>query len=398
MLVRALYAFTATSGNELSIHAAERLALIEGGYNSESGSCWGDSGWVRVATLDGRREGFVPASYVLLDQDDDVDRQLRLLKAQREAEQTEFMLIAQETAALEAAREAAAAKARTAKRAAIRRNATFAKVEAKAAAVKAAAAAAAAAAAQAEADALDQATVLCGGEASGGPSEASQAAEAPGDYDSSGACSQGSVPTVTVSPAAATAVLTRELTNRELKELCARHGISTSSALERADLIALAQPCLPALDPTPAAAAAPAPAPAPAAFTPRLVVPSPAAAQPCDGQLPEAVARPVFQKDSPQEAHLRKARLQVEAYFQTQPTAEEKLGTSADSGAEGPSKRRKTVASPLPGRTTDAVRLPHHPPPLGPTRPHPTQAPLARVSGRLTCSRAWIPRQCPLAS
>ena len=73
MLVRALYAFTATSGNELSIHAAERLALIEGGYNSESGSCWGDSGWVRVATLDGRREGFVPASYVLLDDGDDGD-------------------------------------------------------------------------------------------------------------------------------------------------------------------------------------------------------------------------------------------------------------------------------------------------------------------------------------
>ena len=66
MLVRALYAFTATSGNELSIHAAQRLALIEGGYNSETGSCWGDSGWVRVASLDGRREGFVPASYVLL--------------------------------------------------------------------------------------------------------------------------------------------------------------------------------------------------------------------------------------------------------------------------------------------------------------------------------------------
>ena len=366
MLVRALYAFTATSGNELSIHAAERLALIEGGYNSETGSCWGDSGWVRVASLDGRREGFVPASYVLLDQDDDVDRQLRLLKAQREAEQAELMLIAQETAAVGAAREAAAAKARTAKRAAIRRNATAAKVEAKVAAVKAAAAAAAAAAAQAEVDALDQATVLCGGETGGGPSEASQAAEAPGDYDSSGACSQGSVPTVTAPPAAATAVLTRELTNRELKELCARHGISTSSALERADLIALAQPCLPALDPTPAAAAAPAPAPAPAAFTPHLVVPSCAAAQPCDGQ---AVARPVFQKGSPQDAHLRKARLQVEAYFQTQPAPEKKLGTSADSGAEGPSKRLKTVASPLPGRTTDAVRLPHTPP--GPTRPHP---------------------------
>ena len=39
------------------------------------------------------------------------------------------------------------------------------------------------------------------------------------------------------------------LSNRELKELCARHGIDTSSALERADLMALAQPCLPTLHP-----------------------------------------------------------------------------------------------------------------------------------------------------
>lgn len=44
MLVRALYAFSATSGNELTIRADERLALIEGGYNSENGTCFGDSG------------------------------------------------------------------------------------------------------------------------------------------------------------------------------------------------------------------------------------------------------------------------------------------------------------------------------------------------------------------
>ena len=51
--------------------------------------------------------------------------------------------------------------------------------------------------------------------------------------------------------------------NRELKELCARHGIDTSSALERADLIALAQPCLPT-PPTPApTVAAPEPSSAP---------------------------------------------------------------------------------------------------------------------------------------
>ena len=44
MLVRALYAYSATSNNDISIHADERLALIEGGVNSQTGSCWGDSG------------------------------------------------------------------------------------------------------------------------------------------------------------------------------------------------------------------------------------------------------------------------------------------------------------------------------------------------------------------
>ena len=307
MLVRVVYSFWATSGNELSIHAAERLALIEGRYNSETGSCWGDSGWVRVATLDGQRGGFVPASYVTLDTDDDEVRQLRLLKAKREAEQ------AQEVGTGEAARAAAAAEARAAKRVAIRQNATAAKAEAKAAAVKALAAGAAAAAAQAEVDALE-------------PSEASQAAEAPDDYDSSRACREF-------------------VTNRELKELCARHGINTSSALERADLIALAQPCLPTLDPTPAA-----PAPAP-------------------GQLPMAAARPVFQKDYPQEAHLRKAG----AYFQTQP--EEKLLTSADSGAEGPSKRHKAYRIDATCTANPAhVRLPRTPTQPPPAPPHSSAA------------------------
>ena len=378
MLVRALYAFSATSGNELTIHADERLALIEGGY-SENGTCFGDAGWVRVVTLDGVREGFVPASYVMLDKDDDVDRQHRLLKAHREAEHAREVAAgeAAREAAQEAAREAAAAKVRTAKRAAIRRNATAAKAEAKAeAAAEAAAAASAAEAAKAGREsrqrqrAGEQATVLCGGAA--GPAVASQAAEAPDDYDSSSACSHGPVTTVPRYPAAAAAsVLAPELTNRELKALCARHGIDTSSALERADLIELAQPCLPTL-PTPAGGGTPAAAPpavAAASFTPRPVAPSRAAAQPCDGgQLPMD-ARPVFQKDSPQEAHLRKARIHVEAYFQTQPTAEEQLRTSADSGAEGPSKRRKVVANPLPERTAKAVRLPHPPP--SPTLPIP---------------------------
>ena len=85
MLVRALYPFRSTSANELSIHATQRLALIEGGYNSQTGACWGDCGWVRVATLDGLREGYVPAGYVVLDKDD-----VRL-NEQREAERAEFL-------------------------------------------------------------------------------------------------------------------------------------------------------------------------------------------------------------------------------------------------------------------------------------------------------------------
>jgi len=326
MLVRALYPFRSTSPNELSIHATQRLALIEGGYNSESGACWGDCGWVRVATLDGLREGYVPAGYVVLDKDDDVARQLRL-NAQREAEQIE-LLRAQGQREAQAAE--AAAKVRTAKRSASRRNATAAKAEA---------AAEAAESAQAEAS-------------RGG---ASQAAGATDGYDSSSACSHGS----THLEAAAA-----KLTKKELKELCARHGISTSSRIERTDLVALAAPhLLPPLDPTPAPTPAPAPAPAPV-FTPCLAVPSRAAAQPCDrpAQLPMAAARPVFEKDSAQEAHLRETRLQAEAYFAARRTAEDNPGTSAaDSGAEhGPSKRHKAAASPLPEvpeRTADAVRL-----------------------------------------
>ena len=109
MLVRALYPFRSTSANELSIHATQRLALIEGGYNSQTGACWGDCGWVRVATLDGLREGYVPAGYVVLDKDDDVARQLRL-NAQREAEREEFLRAQGQHEALAAQ---AAAKERT---------------------------------------------------------------------------------------------------------------------------------------------------------------------------------------------------------------------------------------------------------------------------------------------
>ena len=160
MLVRALYPFRAASPNELSIHATQRLALLEGGYNVLTGACWGDCGWVRVSTLDGLREGYVPAGYVVQDKDDDVARQLRL-NAQREAERAEFLRAQGQREALAAE---AAAKARTAKRSASRRNATAAK-------------AAAAESALAEG--------LRGG-------EASQAAGATDGYDSSSAGSHGS--------------------------------------------------------------------------------------------------------------------------------------------------------------------------------------------------------------
>ena len=57
MLVRVLHAYSASDEAELSVQPEERLTLIEG--DSE--------GWVRLATLDGQRQGFVPASYVMLE-------------------------------------------------------------------------------------------------------------------------------------------------------------------------------------------------------------------------------------------------------------------------------------------------------------------------------------------
>ena len=63
MLVRVLYAYSATAETELSVQPDERLTLIAG--DSE--------GWVHVATLDGQSEGFVPANYVTLDEAADDD-------------------------------------------------------------------------------------------------------------------------------------------------------------------------------------------------------------------------------------------------------------------------------------------------------------------------------------
>ena len=63
MLVRVLYAYSATAETELSVQLDERLTLIAG--DSE--------GWVHVATLDGQSEGFVPANYVTQDEAADDD-------------------------------------------------------------------------------------------------------------------------------------------------------------------------------------------------------------------------------------------------------------------------------------------------------------------------------------
>ena len=90
MLVRALYPFRSTSANELSIHTRYPAPRPDRGrvqttHRPLTGACWGDCGWVRVATLDGLREGYVPAGYVVLDKDD-----VRL-NEQRQAERAEFL-------------------------------------------------------------------------------------------------------------------------------------------------------------------------------------------------------------------------------------------------------------------------------------------------------------------
>ena len=63
MLVRVVYAYSATAETELSVQPDERLTLIAPARE----------GWVRVATLDGQSEGFVPANYVTLDEAADDD-------------------------------------------------------------------------------------------------------------------------------------------------------------------------------------------------------------------------------------------------------------------------------------------------------------------------------------
>ena len=57
MLIRVVYAYSATAETELSVQPDERLTLIAPARE----------GWVQVATLDGQSEGFVPAMYVTQD-------------------------------------------------------------------------------------------------------------------------------------------------------------------------------------------------------------------------------------------------------------------------------------------------------------------------------------------
>ena len=188
MLVRALYAYSATSSSDLSIRAAERLDLIEGSFNSDTGACRGECGWVRVATLDGRREGFVPASYVVLDNhhgngddsDGDNDSQRGLLEAEQEVEQVRLE-----------AKQAQQAQAKLAFKA--RETATEAAATA-AAAVKAAEVAAA------QADVLERAIAFATG-----PPAASEATEARDGYDSGGGSSPRSAPAAAAAPASAAA-------------------------------------------------------------------------------------------------------------------------------------------------------------------------------------------------
>ena len=91
--------------------------------------------------------------------------------------------------------------------------------------------------------------------------------------------------------------------NRELKELCARHGIDTSSALERADLIALAQPCLP----TP-------PAPAPTVAAPEPSSAPGSAAAPALSSEPRPAPLLSTEPAAPS-LHVRKAYRDVDGAF-----------------------------------------------------------------------------------
>ena len=126
------------------------------------------------------------------------------------------------------------------------------------------------------------------------------------------------------------------LSNRELKELCARHGIDTSSALERDDLVTLAQPCLPTLHPI---VAAPGPS---SAAAPALTEPRP---HPLPSTEPAAPS-----------LHVRKAYRDVDGAFDgdTDDSDEEH---AADGGILQPKRPRPGSSSPSRGHDGSRVWL-----------------------------------------
>ena len=135
-------------------------------------------------------------------------------------------------------------------------------------------------------------------------------------------------------------------TNRELKELCARHGIDTSSALERADLITLAQPCLPTLHPTPAPIVA-APGPSSAAAC--------SAAAPALNSEPRPAPLPSTEPAAPS-LHVRKAYRDVDGAFDgdTDDSDEEH---AADGGILQSKRPRPGSSSPSRGHDGSRVWL-----------------------------------------
>ena len=140
-------------------------------------------------------------------------------------------------------------------------------------------------------------------------------------------------------------------TNRELKELCARHGIDTSSALERADLIALAQPCPPTLTPTPAPiVAAPGPSSAGGSALGSAAV---LALSLGHGSGPRPAPLPSTEPAAPS-LHVRKAYRDVDGAFDgdTDDSDEEH---AADGGFR-PSKRPRPGSS-SPSRGHDGSRV-----------------------------------------
>ena len=124
---------------------------------------------------------------------------------------------------------------------------------------------------------------------------------------------------------------TAVMTIRELKAICIRHGIDTSAALERADLVALAQPFLAApVTNTGAAPSTSRPAPDPSS----AAAPAPSSAA-ASALSPEPAAPSL---------HVRKAYRDVDGAFDGD-TDDEDEEHAADGGFR-PSKRPRPGSSP----------------------------------------------------